>query len=167
MQPISGLLGPTDYKGQKPLQQVQKDSMAHFVLSLIESQVNPVFGSFGLWAFLSVGAVALFGIFIPSVAWMDSEAFYKAETFRRVAEASGEGAKAALEMLREEDRLKRKTAREGLKMGGVINIFGGIGLAVFLRVLTGSVGVALCGALCVLIGVALLVYVYVLAPPID
>ena len=70
-------------------------------------------------------------------------------------------------MLREEDRLKRKTAREGLKMGGVINIFGGIGLAVFLRVLTGSVGVALCGALCVLIGVALLVYVYVLAPPID
>ena len=110
MQPISGLLGPTDYKGQKPLQQVQKDSMAHFVLSLIESQVNPVFGSFGLWAFLSVGAVALFGIFIPSVAWMDSrrkerEAFYKAETFRRVAEASGEGAKAALEMLREEDRL--------------------------------------------------------------
>jgi Flp pilus assembly protein TadB len=125
-----------------------------------------------LWAFLSVGAVALFGIFIPSVAWMDSrrkerEAFYKAETFRRVAEASGEGAKAALEMLREEDRLKRKTAREGLKMGGVINIFGGIGLAVFLRVLTGSVGVALCGALCVLIGVALLVYVYVLAPPID
>lgn len=146
--------------------------MAHSVLSLIESQVNPVFGSFGLWAFLSVGAVALFGIFIPSVTWMDSrrkerEAFYKAETFRRVAEASGEGAKAALEMLREEDRLKRKTAREGLKMGGVINIFGGIGLAVFLRVLTGSVGVALCGALCVLIGVALLVYVYVLAPPID
>jgi hypothetical protein len=30
----------------------------------------------------------------------EREAFYKAETFRRVAEASGEGAKAALEMLR-------------------------------------------------------------------
>jgi Flp pilus assembly protein TadB len=143
--------------------------MAHLVLVLFGSE--DVFSNYGLWGFLSIGAIALFGIFIPAVTWMDSrrkerEAFYKAETFRRIIEAPGEGAKAALELLREEDRLKRQTAREGLKMGGIVNIFGGIGLAIFLRVLTGSVGVSLCGVLAVLIGVGLLVYVYVLAPPV-
>jgi hypothetical protein len=143
--------------------------MAHLVLALFGSE--DVFSNYGLWGFLSVGAVVMFGIFIPAVTWMDSrrkerEAFYKAETFRRVVEASGESAKAALDFLREEDRLKRQTLREGLKIAGVINVFGGIGLAIFLRILTDSVGVSLCGVLAAFIGVGLLVYVYVLAPPV-
>ena len=46
----------------------------------------------GLWLFLSIGAVCLFVIFIPLVAWIDNrrkerEAFYKADTMRRIAEA--------------------------------------------------------------------------------
>ena len=62
---------------------------------------------FGLWMFLSIGAVALFVVFIPLTSWIDSqrrerEAFYKAETMRRLAESSGEGAKAAIELLREQ-----------------------------------------------------------------
>src|ERR1700759_1278838 len=88
--------------------------------------------SFGLWMFLSIGAVSLFVVFIPLVSWIDNrrkerEAFYKADTMRRLAESSGEGAKAAIQMMREEERLKRIKAREGLKIGGLINM--GVGVA--------------------------------------
>jgi hypothetical protein len=143
--------------------------MTHLLMALFGSE--DVFGGFGLWAFLSVGAVALFGIFIPVTTWIDSrrkerESFYKAETVRRVAEASPDGAKATVEMLREQDRLSRLKAREGLKIGGVINLGVGIGLVIFLRALTGP-QVALCGLIPGFIGVAMLVYVYVLAAPVE
>ena len=143
--------------------------MTHLVMALFGSE--EVFGSFGMWAFLSIGAVALFGIFIPVTSWIDSrrkerEQFYKAETIRRVAEASPDGAQATVNLLREQDRLNRLKAREGLKIGGVINMGVGIGLVIFLRALTGP-QVALCGLIPGFIGVGMLVYVYVLASPIE
>jgi hypothetical protein len=128
--------------------------------------------SFGLWMFLSIGAVSLFVVFIPLVSWIDSrrkerEAFYKADSLRRLAEAPGEGAKVALEMLREEERLKRIKAREGLKVGGLINIGVGIGLTIMLYSLIGTKDSPyLVGLIPGLIGVAMLLYVYVLAAPI-
>jgi hypothetical protein len=143
--------------------------MTHLLVTLFDSEGIPA--NLGLWAFLSVGAVAMFAIFIPVVSWIDSrrkerEAFYKAETIRRVAEASPDGAKATVELLREQDRLGRIKAREGLKIGGVINIGVGIGLVIFLRALTGP-QVALCGLIPGFIGIGMLVYVYVLAAPVD
>jgi hypothetical protein len=129
-----------------------------------------VIQSWGLWAFLSISTIAIFGIFIPLVSWIDGrrkerEAFYKAETFRRLAEASGEGAKAVLELLREEERLKRMKTLEGLKMAGPINIAVGIGLTIFLRFLIGGAygSPYLVGLMPALIGVAMLIYVYFLA----
>jgi len=61
------------------------------------------------------------------VHWLDTqrkerEAYYKAETLRRITEASGEGAKAALELMHQDDRLKRLKQREGMKIGGLINL---------------------------------------------
>lgn len=44
--------------------------MAHLVLQMIFGD-NDVFASYGLWLFLSVGAVALFGIFLPLTVWME------------------------------------------------------------------------------------------------
>ena len=90
-------------------------------------------GGFGLWMFLSISAVALFVVFIPLTSWIDSqrrerEAFYKAETMRRLAESSGEGARAAIEMLREQDRLGRAKKREGMKIGGLVNIAVGVAM---------------------------------------
>lgn len=128
--------------------------------------------SFGLWMFLSIGAVSLFVVFIPLVSWIDSrrkerEAFYKADSLRRLAEAPGDGAKIALEMLREEERLKRIKAREGLKVGGLINIAVGVGLTIMLYSLIGTKDSPyLVGLIPGLIGVAMLLYVYVLADPI-
>ncbi len=145
--------------------------MAHLVTQLATA-FSDFPESFGLWMFLSIGAVALFVVFIPLVSWIDSrrkerEAFYKADTFRRLAEASGEGAKAALELLREEERLHRIKAREGLKIGGLINLGVGVGLMIMLRSLIGKDGVYMVGIIPGLIGVAMLLYVYVMAGPID
>ncbi|UWZ85359.1 DUF6249 domain-containing protein [Occallatibacter riparius] len=128
---------------------------------------------FGLWMFLSIGAVALFVVFIPLVSWIDSrrkerEAFYKADMMRRLAEASGDGAKAALELLREEERIKAIKQREGLKIGGLVNVAIGIGLSIMLYSIGGrDHGPYLVGLIPGLLGVALLVYVFAMAAPIE
>lgn len=125
----------------------------------------------GLWVFLSIGAVALFAVFLPTVTWIgkqreEREAFYKSETLRRITEAPSEGAKAVIELMREEEQIKAVKAREGLKIGGLINVGVGIALVIFLRALVGS-KVALCGLIPGLIGVAMLAYVYLMARPLD
>lgn len=129
-------------------------------------------GGIGLWMFLSIGAVSLFVVFIPTLHWIDSrrkerEAFYKAETLRRITESSADGAKAAAEMLREEARREAIKTREGVKIGGLINIGVGLGLIIFLRALLGQHSAYLCGLIPGLIGVAMLIYVYFLAGPFE
>jgi hypothetical protein len=135
---------------------------------------DEIFTSFGLWAFLSIGAVALFAVFIPLVTWIESrrkerEAYYKAETFRRLAESSGDGAKAAMELLREESRQKQIKIIEGLKVGGLINVCVGVSLVIFLRSLIGGGAGSpyLCGLIPGMVGVAMLAYVFFLARPVE
>lgn len=128
-------------------------------------------GPFGLWMFLSIGAVALFAVFIPLVSFIDSrrkerEAFYRAETFRRVAEAPGEAGRAALEVLREEERARAVKTIEGMKVGGLVNIGVGLALLIFLRFMIGG-GLGspyLCGLIPMFIGLALLCYALFMAP---
>jgi hypothetical protein len=119
--------------------------------------------------FLSIGAVALFVVFIPTVTWLDSrrkerEAFYKAETLRRITEASGEGAKAAVELIREEGRIKRRMKGEGLKLGGLICVAVGAATVIFLRFQGGPY---LAGLIPGFVGVAILVYVYFMSAPVE
>jgi hypothetical protein len=122
---------------------------------------------------ISVPIVAIVSVFTFTTfaVWFgtrqkEREAFYKAETLRRITEASSDGAKAAMDLLREEERLKRIKAREGIKIGGVVNVGVGIGLVIFLWTLVGP-KVALCGLIPGLIGAALLVYAYYLAAPVE
>lgn len=135
---------------------------------------GPDFNNFGLWLFLSIGAVSLFVVFIPLVTWMDTrrkerEAFYKAETFRRLAESSGEGAKAAVELMREQGRQARIKSLEGMKIGGLSNLGVGVGLTIFLRFLKGGGQGSpwLCGLIPGCIGIGMLVYVFFLAAPVE
>jgi hypothetical protein len=146
--------------------------MSHLIMNLMDG--DRLTNNMGLWMFLSVGAVSLFVIFIPLVSWIDSrrkerEAFYKADTMRRLAESSGEGAKAAIQLMREEERIKRIKAREGLKIGGLINLGVGVGLLIFLHALLGGGAGSpyLCGLIPGFIGVAMLVYVMFLAAPVE
>jgi hypothetical protein len=118
-----------------------------------------------------VAIVATF-TFVTVVHWVDSqrkerEAFYRAETIRRVTEASGEGARAAVDLMRENERLKRTKAREGLKIGGLINLCVGVGVMIFLHELLAGTAIYLSGVIPALIGVAMLVYVFLLAAPIE
>lgn len=143
--------------------------MMHLAMALFNDTGEP--NEIGLWIFLSVGAVAMFAVFIPLLSWIESrrkerEAYYRAETLRRVSESSGEGAKATLELLWEENRQKQRQTREGLKIGGLINIGVGLGLLPFLKMLLPGQAVYLCGLIPLMVGVAMLVYVYVLAAPV-
>ena len=141
--------------------------MTHLAMMMFNNNLPP---GPGLWLFLSIGAVSLFVVFIPTVHYLDTrrkerEAFYKAETLRRVTESSGEGARAALEMMREEAHRDRLRRRESTKVGGLINIGVGLGLVIFLH----SVGGAgyLCGLIPGFIGVAMLIYVFFMAAPVE
>jgi len=125
----------------------------------------------GHWFFLSVGAVALFGIFLPAAHHFDNrrkerEAYYKAEMLRRIAESSGEGAKAAIEVLREEEQIKARKEREGMKIGGLVCTGIGIGVGALCGAEAGPAA-ACVGLIPGLIGVALLVYVLFLAAPLP
>jgi hypothetical protein len=136
-------------------------SLAQLLFNDLEVMQNS-----GMWVFLSIGAVALFVVFIPTVSWIDSrrkerEAFYKAETFRRLTESSAECAKAAIELMREESRMERIKKYEGLKLSGLVCIGVGLGLVIFMRAENNHS--YLVGLIPAFIGVANLVYVYVSA----
>jgi hypothetical protein len=146
--------------------------MTNLALHLINGADVP--GGMGLWLFLSVGAVSLFVVFIPVVSWIDNrrkerEAFYKADTIRRLAEASGDGAKAAIQLMREQDRLSRIKTLEGVKIGGIINLGVGVGLTIFLRALLGGGQGSpyLCGMIPGFVGIAMLTYSLFLAAPVE
>jgi hypothetical protein len=110
----------------------------------------------------------------------EREAFYKSETLRKVAEAQGSGGNAALDYLREQETIAaqrraeetRNSAwrrREGLKIGGLVNVAIGMALMIFLHELLRNHNqeIYLCGLIPLFIGVALLVYAYFLAPKVE
>jgi len=130
--------------------------------------------------------IPIVGMFIPIIAVVstfvflifavrygtqqkDREAFYRSENLRRITESSGEGAKAAIELMKEEERLKRIKSREGMKIGGLICIAVGIAMVIFLWAMTKTDPGApyLVGLIPGFVGVALLVYVFFMAGPVE
>ena len=123
-----------------------------------------------LYLFLAVGAIALFG-FLSVATWTgtqyaEREAYYKAEMLKKIAEIGGES-NPALEYLREQERIAEAKRITGFKVGGVVNIAVGIGLMILLGGLVHPAPVYLCGTIPLLIGVALLVYGYWMAPKAE
>jgi Domain of unknown function (DUF6249) len=142
--------------------------VTHLVLSFFANK--DVFNNYGLWIFLSIASVALFAVFIPLVTFIDNrrkerEAFYRSETIRRIAEASPDGSRATIELLHQQNRMSLIKTREGLKIGGIITLGVGVGVVIFLIPMVG-IHVALCGLIPAFVGLAMLVYVYILAEPI-
>lgn len=147
--------------------------MTHLVLEYVFDAKDFVMAN-GMWLFLAVSAIALFGIFLPVVTWIESrrrerEAFYKAEMFRRLAESSNDSAKAALDLLREENRQEQVKKLEGIKIGGIITLGVGVGMVIFLCAMTGTGRGApfLVGLIPAFVGFGMLVYVYFMAAPIK
>ncbi len=145
--------------------------MTNLALTMFESGLGDISGM-GLWIFLSIGAVALFVVFIPAVTWMENrrkeqEAFYKADTMRRITESSGEGAKAAVELMREQARIAQVKKLESLKIGGLTTMAVGVALLIFLHQLIPNQAVYLCGLIPGLIGVVQFIYAFLLAPKVE
>jgi len=115
-----------------------------------------------------VGSIALFS-FLAVTTWSEArrkerEAYYTSETLKKIAESSGEGAKSALELLREQERNLVRRRREGMKLGGLITVAVGIGVMVLLRGILHDEPFYLSGLIPLLIGLAFLLYAFWLAP---
>jgi hypothetical protein len=117
--------------------------------------------------FLPVLMLSLF-TFLSVASWADAhrrerEAFYRGETIKKVADSSGPGATAAIEILREEERAEDRRRREGQKLGGFITLAVGAGLMIFLRAIDSREAAYLAGLIPIFVGVALLGYVFLSA----
>jgi hypothetical protein len=117
----------------------------------------PVVGSIAVFSFLAVSAWS-------NARRKERETYYKSETLKKIAESSGESAKATLELLREQDKNAANRRLEGMKLGGLITSAVGIGIIVLLRGIEHDEPVYLAGMIPLLIGVAMLAYAYILAP---
>ena len=121
---------------------------------------------------ISLVLVCVFS-FLAVASWSkarlrERQAFYKSETIRKIAES--QGGSAALEYLRESDHNAARQRREGQRVAGLVTLAVGVGVMIFLRRVpispdSGSDSSAyLVGVIPVLVGMALLIYSYVLAP---
>lgn len=114
-----------------------------------------------------IGSIALFS-FLAVSSWSDArrkerEAYYRNEMLKKLAETSGDGTKAAIELLHSEERRALIKRREGFKLGGLITLAVGIALMVFLRAAaTDDPAAFWVGLLPASVGAALLLYTYVL-----
>ena len=122
----------------------------------------------GVFLIPIVGSIALFS-FLAVTKWSDArrkerEAYYTTEALKKIAESSAEGAKSAVEYLKEQNRNAARRRLEGLRLGGLISAAVGIGMMAFLRGMDHDEPAYLMGLIPLLIGLALAVYGFMLAP---
>jgi hypothetical protein len=126
--------------------------------------------SLPIFLFLSVATIALFS-FVAVAVWAserrrEREAYYRSETLRRVAETQGATGSSAIEFLVEEEKNAARRRVDGQKLGGLITVAVGVGMMIFIKAVDRDDPdpTYLVGIIPLLIGVALLVYSYLLAP---
>jgi hypothetical protein len=115
-----------------------------------------------------VGTVATFGFFAVA-SWANArrrerEAFYRSEVLKKLAESGESGSAAALEMFREQQRIGHQNRLETQRLGGLILAAVGLGLMPLLKGVASHEAAWLSGLIPALIGAALLIYSYGMAP---
>jgi hypothetical protein len=118
-----------------------------------------IFASISFFSYLSIMAFV-------NGRRKERDAYYRNETVRRLTESQGAGAGAAIEVIREEDRLQIRRRVESIKLGGLVTVAVGLGVMVFFFFVdhdTREIGVSL-GSVPLLVGASLLLYAYALAP---
>ena len=115
-----------------------------------------------------VGGIAMFGYFAvaswASARRREREAFYRSEVLRKLADSGPAGSSAALEMFREQQRIEVRNRLEFQRLSGMILSAVGLGVMLLLKGVARHEAVWLAGLTPALIGAALLIYSYVLAP---
>jgi hypothetical protein len=111
-----------------------------------------------VFAFTSVNAWA-------SQRRQEREAFYRGEILKKLAESTGTQTQQMIELIRDQDRNLERRSREKKKLVGLILTGTGIGLCVMLGLTTPNQNHQwTIGLIPLLIGLAMLLYSYVLAP---
>jgi hypothetical protein len=118
-----------------------------------------------------VTIIAVF-TFVAVATWSDNrrrerESFHRHETYRRILEHDGEGSRAVVEIMREEERRRAHRRREGMKLGGLITLAAGVGVTALLAVLVEPEPVWVAGLLPLLVGGVLALYGYLQRPDDD
>jgi hypothetical protein len=117
--------------------------------------------------FLSVVVTAALS-FIAVMVWLghrkkEREAFYRSETMKKIAESGS--AAAAIEYVRETERIAAARTRGALKLAGLVTMSAGIGLMAFLSVVFYQKAAGLfLGLIPVLVGLALFAYGQFMSP---
>jgi Domain of unknown function (DUF6249) len=122
-----------------------------------------------LFTLLCLAVVIAFFSFLAVAMWArdrrrEREAYYKSETLKKIVEAQEPAANATLEFLREQERVRARRTREGLKLGGLVTIAVGLSFFLVLWATGPSRPAYIAGFIPFLIGLALLAYTYLLAP---
>jgi hypothetical protein len=95
----------------------------------------------------------------------EREAFYRGEVLKKLTDSTGTQAQQIIEMLREQDRSAERQGREKRKLAGLILTGTGIGLIGMFSLVTPNQNHEWAiGLIPLLIGLAMLLYAYVLAP---
>jgi hypothetical protein len=126
-----------------------------------------VIAQYAVAIFLPILMVCIFS-FVSIASWAEArrkerEAFYHAEAIKKIAESPAGGATAALELMREQERVDHRRRRESQKLGGLVTLAVGTGLGIFLRGIEHDVPVYLVGLIPAGAGLALLVYAFFLS----
>jgi uncharacterized iron-regulated membrane protein len=95
---------------------------------------------------------------------LERKDYYRNESLKKIAEAQGQSANVALEFLRENEKIQAVRRREGLKLGGLVTIAVGLGFLLVMWATGPSRHAFVAGFIPFLVGLALLAYVYLLAP---
>lgn len=119
-----------------------------------------------------VGSIAVFG-YSAVHSWVESrrkerEAFYRSETLRRYTESNQPDMLARF--LAEEKAARhemRVQQRESLRLGGLVAMMAGFGFGVMMGGLVPQHRYYLFGLVPFLVGLAVLIYVYLLAPKLP
>lgn len=115
--------------------------------------------------FLAVAASGMWA-FIAVATWSDNrrkerEAYYRHETMKKITEMPAE---RGLTLLLETERHSARARRETMKAAGLITSAVGVGLMIFLRGMENREPAYLVGLIPLLVGLAMLLYSYFLAP---
>jgi hypothetical protein len=112
-----------------------------------------------VWFFVMIIVVVTASLSLVAVTlWLgfrvkEREEYYRTEAVKKIAESSAPT--AAIEYLRETDRIYERRMRGGLRLGGLVTIAVGIGLMLFLRALIPERAVYMVGIIPLLVGVSL------------
>jgi hypothetical protein len=115
----------------------------------------------------SVIMISIF-TFVTVAAWAEQrrrerEAFYRSEVLKKLADSTGGQVQQVIELMREQEHNEERRRREGGRLAGVIVTGVGLGMSAMLALLApGKIwGI---GLIPLLVGLALLLYNYGLAP---